>query len=384
MDLPRNIGRYEVLRPLGSGGMAQVYLARSTGEGGFEKQVAIKRILPELGLVDDRVVEFTDEARLVAQLTHPGIVQVFSFERDDDTHFLVMEYVDGMTLTKVLELGRMRGMEFPLGAAASVAVQVCEALAYAHEATAYDGQPMRIVHRDIKPSNVMITTDGQVKLADFGIARATTHIHRTRTGKGKGTMSYMAPEQFDGREVTTASDLYALGAVVHEMVAGRMLYDATGLSPLLERRREGFRAEDEQRIARRAPELVPLLRSCLADRAEDRPGDARWVASRLRELPFFGGREELRAWIRALTVQTETVAEFDQGVLHGGIEPPDTAPLLSGKSPIATIPGTPAPPLAEVIPARSLLDWVPWIIAGLAALAVVALLLLWHPWSTTA
>ena len=404
MSAPTTIGRFEVLRSLGKGGMAEVYLARGTGTGGFQKLVAIKRILPEVGIEEQILQSFIDEARTCSQLSHPNIVQVFEFEQDRDAHYLVMEYVEGMTLSKVLQLGQLRGMQLPLSVVAAVIAQVCDALAYAHQAVTYEGRSMNIVHRDIKPANVMITTQGQVKLTDFGIAKAATNIHRTATGKGKGTLPYMAPEQFGGGKVSEATDLFAVGLLLYEMTTGAMLFESQGgLSGLLERRQAGLRPEDEARVAQRAPELLPLLRRCLAEQAAERPRDAGALAAEIRALPFYEGGGALQAWMRGLTTENETLPEFDLPGGSGGAAVPDamseepTVPrvapaesTVASTAPAAPAPLPTAPPSAASMMAASADKasapprvWLPWAVAGISTLAMVLVLVLWHPWSPT-
>ncbi len=402
MNAPLTIGRFEVLRSLGKGGMAEVFLARGTGSGGFQKLVAIKRILPEMGLDEQHLQSFIDEARTCSQLTHPNIVQVFEFEQDGESHHLVMEYVEGMTLTKVLQLGQLRGTQLPLSVVAAVAAQVNDALAYAHQATTYEGRPMNIVHRDIKPANVMITTQGQVKLTDFGIAKAATNIHRTATGKGKGTLPYMAPEQFGGGRVSEATDLFAVGLLLYEMVTGAMLFETQGgLSGLLERRNEGLRPADAARVEGRAPELLPLIRRCLAEAPADRPRDAGALAAEIRALPFYEGGGALQAWMRGLTTENETLPEFDLSAVPGQATVPDemseaptapsvvpVEPTVPSTQPAVPTPSAPVPPLAGSLAASGSesassppLVWLPWAVAGLSTAVMVVVLVLWQPWS---
>ena len=386
------IGRYQVLRRLGAGGMAEVFLGRAEGEEGFLKQVAIKRILPEMGLDSGRIALFADEARMVAQLSHANIVQVFEFDHDGEAHYLVMEYVEGMTLAKALSLCRAQGTDMPLPAATAVAVQICDALEYAHTANAYDGTPMEIVHRDIKPTNVLITAQGQVKLADFGIARAAINLHQTRTGRGKGTLAYMAPEQLEGGAVGPATDIYSLGVVLFEMVAGRRLYDAAGVAPFLDRRRQGYRDEDAADVERRASELVPLLGRCLAEDPGDRYPGADELRRALRGQSFFQGRDALRGWIRWLTTNTETLTDLEREPPRPTSASPATT-VVSEKprdvseadAPTGAVPSTPAPGATVGSSGRASPEpRVPrgraWIAALVAALAAAGLLV-WHPWN---
>lgn len=342
------IGRYRILRRLGVGGMAEVYLASSSGQKGFEKRVAIKRIHADLSEDPAYVQLFADEARLVAQLSHPNIVQVFEFEHDGRAHFLVMEYVEGLPLSKALRLARDQGLDLPPAAVVAIGVQVCDALSYAHTALAYDQTPMDIVHRDIKPANLMLTSQGQIKVADFGIARAATNLHQTMTGSAKGTPAYMAPEQLEGKAAGPPADLFSLGSVLYELITGELLFDITELSKFMERRVEGFRSIDRARVFNVAPELVPVIERSLALEPEDRFASAREMAEALRALNTYRGPEPLAQWSARLTISTGTL----DGV-------PVPAPGRKHQSPTLADPelqaesgagGTPASPGGMVYP----------------------------------
>ena len=303
--MTQTIGSYEVLGRLGSGGMAEVFLARSVGEEGFEKRVAIKRMHPDLCREDSHVQTFADEARLVAQLSHPNIVHVYAFERDGPSHFLVMEYIKGVTLARALQKAHEQRTDIPPDAAAAIGVQVCDALAYAHSARTYDGVPMHIVHRDIKPANVMLTSRGQVKITDFGVARATTNLHQTVPGTGKGTLAYMAPEQLEGENIGPHSDLFSLGVVLFELFAGRRLFEDTGLSKFLERRKEGVRDADYALLRTRLADAVPVLEQSLAHDPADRFPDAAAMGDALRALPCFRGRGVIEGWLHDVGAREE-------------------------------------------------------------------------------
>ncbi len=301
----QTIGNYEVLGRLGSGGMAEVFLARSVGEEGFEKRVAIKRMHPDLCREDSHIQTFADEARLVAQLSHPNIVHVYAFERDGPSHYLVMEYIKGVTLARALQKAHEQRMDIPADAAAAIGVQVCDALAYAHSARTYDGEPMHIVHRDIKPANVMLTSRGQVKITDFGVARATTNLHQTLPGTGKGTLAYMAPEQLEGENIGPHSDLFSLGVVLFELFAGRRLFEDTGLSKFLERRKEGVRDADYALLRTQLADSVPVLEQSLAHDPADRYPDAAAMGDALRALPCFRGRGVIEGWLQEVGAREE-------------------------------------------------------------------------------
>jgi serine/threonine protein kinase len=176
------IGRYELLERIGVGGMGEVFLARTTGPGGFEKQVVIKKILPHLADNPSFVQRFTDEGRLVVQLRHAGIAQILDMGEEGGTTFIAMEHVDGRDLRDWLRLGRLAGLAPPVEVVVGVLIRILEALDYAHAKSGDDGRSLGIIHRDVSPSNVMISRSGEVKLVDFGIARATDRLGTSVSG----------------------------------------------------------------------------------------------------------------------------------------------------------------------------------------------------------
>src|SRR4051794_27412092 len=166
--------RYRVLKRLASGGMAEVFVAESAGIEGFKKQVAIKRVLPQLSKKEQFIEMFLDEARLSAHLSHSNVVSVFDIGVGDGTYFIVMEYVEGADLKAVVDHAKKTGMSIPVESAVYVATRICQGLAYAHELKTSEGKPLAIIHRDITPANVLITRYGEVKIVDFGLAKASS------------------------------------------------------------------------------------------------------------------------------------------------------------------------------------------------------------------
>ena len=221
----QHLGRYEVVSPIGSGGMATIYLARIAGPAGFEKPVAVKVIHTHLSEDQQFVQMFFDEARLAAQLQHPNIVQIFELGEAEGVYFIAMEYLRGETLGSVIQRafkGQNRSMDPRF--ACHIIQQSCEGLHYAHELRNIEDEPLHLVHRDISPQNLFVTYSGSVKLMDFGIARATGHAHSTRPGSLKGKFSYMSPETVGGDDVDRRSDIFALGVVFWELLTGRRLF----------------------------------------------------------------------------------------------------------------------------------------------------------------
>lgn len=214
------IGRWELLRRLGSGGMADVHLARARGEAGFEKLVALKVMHPFLARSGRAVEHFLDEARVAAQIVHPNVVQIYDLGKNGDDYVIVMEYVDGANLDTLMTGARAAGRPVPLPVALGILRRMCDGLTAAHRAVAKDGTPLSIVHRDVKSGNVLVSRQGVVKVVDFGIAKAAQQSHVTMAGETKGTPSMMAPEQRVGDVVDVRADVYSSAAVGYELLTG--------------------------------------------------------------------------------------------------------------------------------------------------------------------
>ncbi len=216
--------RYRVIEKIAAGGMAEVFRAESAGLEGFKKTVAIKRVLPHLSQKKEFIGMFLDEARLSAALSHSNVVQVFDIGVGDDTYFIVMEYVDGANLKSVIEHRKQLGRPLPIEIACLIALRTCEGLAYAHEVLDALGQPLGIVHRDVSPPNVLITRHGEVKVVDFGLAKANSQLEASQPGIIKGKFSYLSPEAALGEEVDHRTDIFATGIILWEMITGTRLF----------------------------------------------------------------------------------------------------------------------------------------------------------------
>jgi len=267
---PLRLGPYELLRRIATGGMAEVYLARRAGPHGFQKLVAVKRILPQYTRDPDFVAMFVDEARVCARLSHPNIVQVFDFGEQDGELYMAMEYVEGTTGARLVRAAAARGDDIPLDVCLHVVLSVLRALDYAHSVRDDDGRPILLVHRDVSPGNVLIDRSGGVKLTDFGIARAAEIERRTDAGQLKGKLGYMSPEQVVGRELDARSDIFTVGIVMAELLVLRPLFSgAQDLDVLMRIRdadvsvidRSGARIPDDVRaVLLRALSRDPSLR----------------------------------------------------------------------------------------------------------------------------
>jgi serine/threonine protein kinase len=216
--------RYNLIEKLEAGGMAEVFLGEATSVQGFKKKVAIKRVLPHLASHTSFIGMFLDEARLGARLNHANIVSVFDIGKADNSFFLVMEFVDGTNLKKVIETLRVKRKPFPLKDAIYIGMEACRGLSYAHELLDDDGGPLDLVHRDVSPPNILISRRGEVKVTDFGLAKARTQLERTDPGVVKGKFSYLSPEVASGQPADERADIFALGVCLWEMLAGRRLF----------------------------------------------------------------------------------------------------------------------------------------------------------------
>src|SRR5207248_2792303 len=218
MQRPVKFGKYLLLERIAVGGMAEVYAAKSFGVEGFERILAIKKILPTMGEDPELVSMFVDEARIAVQLSHPSIVQVLELGKHDETLYIAMEYISGRDLRQLLDRFRRRGHPMPIPYACAIAARVCDALDYAHRKRDASGNPLGIVHRDVSPQNVLVSFDGAVKLIDFGIAKAERRLQKTQSGILKGKVSDMTPEQVRGGPVDHRSDVFAAGVLLWELI----------------------------------------------------------------------------------------------------------------------------------------------------------------------
>ncbi|MEQ1567624.1 MAG: protein kinase [Myxococcota bacterium] len=293
MQLPAPFGKYELLERIATGGMAEVYLARSFGVAGFEKRLVIKRLRPELA-EDPRFVQmFIAEAKIGVHLNHPNIVQVYELGKVGTAHYIAMEHIHGRDLTRLVKLLRASDAQVPLPLAVAITAEVCRGLAYAHGRTDADGRPLGLVHRDVSPHNVLVTFAGEVKLVDFGIARlvaseGAVDAGSRKPGPGGGKYAYMSPEQASGSSIDHRSDLFSAGILLWELVAGRRMYQDS---------------DPEEKLRRVREAEVPRLPSAPLDSSGIDEGLHAILARALAREPadrYPGAaifEEELRAWL---------------------------------------------------------------------------------------
>jgi len=281
---PAHLGPYEIVRRIGVGGMAEVMLGRRAGPAGFAKPVALKRLLPEIARDAEVRAMFVEEARLQAGLSHRNLVQVFDFGEDSGDHYLVMEYVDGTDLAALL--ARQRQVPPPL--ALQVAAEICQGLDYLH------GQG--VVHRDVSPGNIYLSRAGEVKLGDFGIAKGRAASLRTERGRLKGKLAYLSPEQARGEAADVRADLYALGLVLFEMLAGERYLRGEAEADLLR-----AAMAPEPRPAGAGEKIDPLVQRLLLAQREDRLPSAKLAAQAIQTVQATlgpaPGPSALAAWV---------------------------------------------------------------------------------------
>lgn len=383
-------GNYFLLEKIAIGGMAELFKAQQRGVQGFQKIVAIKRILPHFSDNEDFVTMFIDEAKLAAQLTHPNIVQIFDLGKAGSSYYIAMEYVNGRDLRTLLRKVREYGSPFPEQVAAFVVMKVAAALDYAHRKRGFDDRELKLVHRDISPQNLLLSTEGAVKLVDFGIAKAASKASHTVAGALKGKLLYMSPEQALGQPLDNRSDLYSLGLVLFELLTGERCFQADSELGVLEKVRLG-RISDLQATNRNiSREMVAIVNRALQKSVDHRYPSARFMERDLREYLQRHGA----------SIAEHDVAEYAQALLNGQRELLDTlvaarfpqpGSLTSGAyrvtgdhtSATATAhrfgttqtgaglePALPPPPSGQVARPRWLLP----VILGLAVLLVVMLL----------
>ena len=332
-------GPYQLVDRVAIGGMAEVFKAKRAGVEGFEKIVAVKRILPHLSENKEFLDMFVDEAKMVAGLAHPNIVQIFDLGRIEKSYYIAMEYVHGRDLRTIMRRARDKGLRMPLDLSLRVVGQVCAALEYAHRKKDDKGRPMQIVHRDVSPQNILISFEGDVKLVDFGIAKAATKASNTDRGALRGKLLYMSPEQAWGRPIDRRSDVFSLGIVLYEMVTETKPFVGAGTEvSILELVRQCV-ITPAREINPRVPEALDrVIMKALAREPDERYQDAgqmqRGLERFLRERPPVSARD-LARFLELL---------FDRAEREDG----------AGERPAAAEPGT-AGVTPEPMPLESLL-----------------------------
>jgi serine/threonine protein kinase len=269
------LGKYEIIKRLATGGMAEIFLARASGLPGFQKMVVIKRILPQLATKTDFVEMFLDEARIAATLQHPNVVQMYDVGVVEDNYFIAMEYLHGEDVRSISKAVQHKEQRLPIEHALNIVIGLASGLHYAHEKVGFDGKPLEIVHRDVTPQNVIVTYDGAVKLLDFGIAKASNRFGETRFGTLKGKVPYMSPEQGRGEALDRRSDIFSLGIMLYELTLGRRLFQGKSDFEVLKQIVEGTVTPPSAYEPTYPPELEAIVTRALAKEKDERYQTAR-------------------------------------------------------------------------------------------------------------
>jgi serine/threonine protein kinase len=316
--MPETFGRYLLIERIGAGGMAEVFRAALQGPQGVEKLVALKRMLPIFSGERDFVTLFCDEARIAMQLGHANVAQVFDFGEISGSWYLAMEFVDGLDLGHLVERIRAADERMPSEVACFIVAEAARGLDYAHERTGTDGHPLGIVHRDVSPPNILLSRSGEVKIADFGIARATIKLHKTATGTIMGKFRYMSPEQVEGAPLDRRSDVFSLGVVLWELLAGEALFSGDSLARVSERVRTA-----DVRPPGAGGLLDGIVLHALARKPDDRYARASDLARELAKCAPGFGREELAAYVQRFAPARPAPVDLPPTVAMRNVISPD-------------------------------------------------------------
>ena len=350
--------KYTVLDRLGGGGQAEVFRGISESLQGYKKAVAIKRVLPHLTTNERFVAMFLDEARLSLFLQHANVVQVFAVSRaDDGTYFLVMEFVDGCDLKELVAYHRAHRAS-DIGLALYIMAEAARGLHYAHTLDhPYTGKPLNIVHRDVSPPNIMLSKNGEVKVVDFGLAKAVSQLESTDEGVVKGKFSYLSPEAASGEEVDARADVFALGIITWELLANRRLFVADDPYATVQRVREARIPSLPAISPNVAPELDAIVRKALAKNRDDRFATAAEYGEALADYMFANELKatsrDLAAAVREVKIARERAANPKESLIHALVMDERARMMSIIEDEVVAKP-------AELTPAEEIVDTTDW------------------------
>jgi serine/threonine protein kinase len=286
---PVKFGKYYLLERISVGGMAEVFKAKAFGEAGFERLVAVKRILPSIAEDQEFIAMFVDEAKLAVQLTHPNIAQIFELGKVGESYFIALEYVAGRDMRAIFERARKRSETLPIPMACYMVMKLCEGLDYAHNKKDSAGRSLELVHRDVSPQNILMSNDGDVKLIDFGIAKAASKSSKTQAGILKGKFGYMSPEQVRGLQVDRRSDIFAVGICLYELLTMERLFVGESDFSTLEKVRNVEIVQPSAYNKKIPEELENIVLKALAKHPEDRYRSAMDLHDDLQSFMYTSG-----------------------------------------------------------------------------------------------
>ena len=339
----REVGRYVLYGEIASGGMATVHFGRLSGPVGFSRTVAIKRLHPQFAKDPEFVTMFLDEARLAGRIRHPNVVPTLDVVATEGEIFLVMEYVQGESLSRLARSMKSQNQRIPPRILATVMSGVLHGLHAAHEAKDEQGHPLSIVHRDVSPQNVIVGTDGATRVLDFGVAKAAGRLQSTREGQIKGKISYMAPEQLSGGHVTRATDIYAASVVLWECLVGHRLFEGDNEAMIVVRALEGRVQPPSVFVHGLPPDVDAVIMRGLARDPSQRFGTAREMALALERAFGVVPASEIGEWVEAvagaeLVKRAATIAEIESSSVSAvsNISPSSMMKQLSELSEISS------------------------------------------------
>ena len=332
------MGRYQLVRRLAAGGMAEVFLARTRGAPEFSKTVVVKRILPNLATNQEFITLFLNEARISAQLQHPNVVQFFDLGEENGQYFLAMEYMDGPTVRGLLRGAYEAKRQVPMGVGLKLMSLALEGLAYAHAFCDQRGRPQNLVHRDISPHNILLGRNGAVKVADFGIAKAASLPSITKTGQVRGKLRYMSPEQLTDEPLDARSDLFAVGITLFELLTGARPFQGDGDAEIIAKILEHPPLRLDQFRDDVPKGLQEIVEKALAKERTDRYASAQEMQAALEATLVKLGQVVRGAEIAAFVDQvvpreSDPIAVSDGASLNIPVPAPKKAP--PGRSPTA-------------------------------------------------
>lgn len=363
MKKPISFGKYYLLDRINVGGMAEVFKAKTFGVEGFERLLAVKRILPNIAEDEEFIAMFIDEAKISVQLQHANIAQIFDLGKVDDAYFIALEYVRGKDLRAIFDRLRQRGEVMPIPQACYVVMQVCEGLDYAHNKRDSQGRELHLVHRDISPQNVLVGYEGEIKLIDFGIAKAAGKASKTQAGILKGKFGYMSPEQVRGLPIDRRSDIFSVGIVLYEQLTGERLFMGESDFSTLEKVRNVDILPPSSYNRKIPEELERISLKALAKDPEDRYQNAIDLHDDLQAFLYTKGelysRKDLAAWMKRMfpaEIEDENakMEQYRQLGAPGSSGPPPGTPkktLIGTGLASAGLPGAAPPPASP--PARN-------------------------------
>ncbi|MBX3231513.1 MAG: serine/threonine protein kinase [Labilithrix sp.] len=343
---PRAVGRYVLYGELASGGMATVHFGRLSGPVGFSRTVAIKRLHPHFAKDPEFVTMFLDEARLCGRIRHPNVVPTLDVVTVDGEIFIVMEYVAGEALSKLLRTAAQKNVLMPPKVAATIMSSVLHGLHAAHQTKDEHGRELGIVHRDVSPQNVLVGADGTARVLDFGVAKAAGRLQTTRDGQVKGKIAYMPPEQLSGAPVNKQVDIYAAGVVLWEMLTGRRLFDGETEAIVLARALEGTVDPPSSHNAFLEPAIDGIVLRGLARDPEMRYATAREMALAIEQTIGLASPSEVGEWVEMvsgdeLARRAQTISAIEVAALNAANEPPKISlskqPLSEPHSQVSSI-----------------------------------------------